>query len=231
MIVLGINTSTLEGSVALMSEKGLISEYFLHVESTHSERLLPSIDLLMREGRLHFQDLSGIAVAIGPGSFTGLRIGLASAKGLAMASSLPLIGIPTLEAMARNLPFCRHPICPMLYARKREVYWALYRFEQERLIQMEAEAVSNPGEVAKRIREGTVFLGDGAYEFAEEIKSILKEKAIFAPLALRNVRASVVAEMGMERLKRGEKDDLETLVPCYVRRSEAEIKWGIKIGD
>lgn len=231
MIVLGINTSTLEGSVALMSEKGLICEYFLHVEATHSERLLPSIDLLMREGRLHFQDLSGIAVAIGPGSFTGLRIGLASAKGLAMASSLPLIGIPTLEAMARNLPFCRHPICPMLCARKREVYWALYRFEQESLIQMEAEGVSNPGEVAKRIRGRTVFLGDGAYAFAEEIKNILKEKAILAPLALGYVRASVVAEMGMERLKRGEKDDLETLVPRYVRRSEAEIKWGIKIGD
>ncbi|MDH7500593.1 MAG: tRNA (adenosine(37)-N6)-threonylcarbamoyltransferase complex dimerization subunit type 1 TsaB [candidate division NC10 bacterium] len=231
MIVLGINTSTLEGSVALMSDRGLISEYFLNVESTHSERLLPSIDLLLREGRLQFQDLSGIAVAIGPGSFTGLRIGLASAKGLALASSLPLLGIPTLEAMARNLPFCRYPICPMLNARKGEVYWALYRFEQGNLMQVEAGGASLPGEVAKRIQGETVFLGDGAVEYGEQIRRILKEKALFAPIALRNARASVVAEMGMERLRRGERDDPATLVPQYMRRSEAEIKWGMKIED
>jgi len=231
MIVLGINTSTLEGSVALISDKGVISEYFLNVESTHSERLLPSIDLLLKESRLQVQDLSGIAVAIGPGSFTGLRVGLASAKGLALASSLPLLGIPTLEAMARNLPFCRYPICPLLNARKGEVYWALYRYEGERLIQMEGEGACLPEEVASRIQGETVFLGDGAVDFAAVIKRILKERAIFAPLAARNARASVVAEMGIERLRRGERDDLGTLVPRYIRRSEAEIKWGIKIGD
>ena len=231
MVVLGINTSTLQGSVALMGERGLISEYFLNVEVTHSERLLPSIDLLMQDARLDFQELSGIAVAIGPGSFTGLRIGLASAKGLALASSLPLFGIPTLEAMARNLPFCGYPICSMLNARKREVYWALYRLEGEKLMQTGKEAVGPPEEVVNQIKETTVFLGDGAVDFADLIRKILKEKAIFAPLSFRDVRASVVAEMGMERLRRGERDDLAALVPRYLRRSEAEIKWGIKIRD
>ena len=201
------------------------------MEITHSERLMPTVDLLMREAGLDFGRLSGIAVAIGPGSFTGLRIGLASAKGLALASALPLFGIPTLEAMARNLPFSRHPVCPMLNARKREVYWALYRFEGERLIRIASEAVSPPEEVANRIRGETVFLGDGAAEFAEALRRILGEKAIFAPPYARNARASVVAEMGMERLRKGERDDLAGLVPLYVRRSEAEIKWGIEIGD
>ena len=231
MIVLGINTSTLEGSVALMGDQALISEYILNVQATHSERLLPSIDRLLEETGLHFSELSGIAVTVGPGSFTGLRIGLASAKGLAMASSLPLVGVSTLEAMARNLPFCRYPICPLLNARKGEVYWSLYQFEGEKVIQMEQDAVSPPEAVANRIREKTVFLGCGAVDYARRIKEILEERALFAPLIAGTVRASVVAEMGMERLKRGEKDDPAALVPRYVRRSEAEIRWGIKIGD
>ena len=148
-----------------------------------------------------------------------------------MASSLPLVGVFTLEAMARNLPYCRYPICPLLNARKGEVYWSLYQFEGEKLIQMEQEAVSPPEAIANRIRDKTVFLGGGAVDYARCIKGILEEKALFAPVTAGAVRASVVAEMGMERLRRGEKDDPATLVPRYLRRTEAEIKWGIKIGD
>jgi tRNA threonylcarbamoyladenosine biosynthesis protein TsaB len=231
VIVLGINTSTREGSVALMSDKVLISEHILNVGVTHSERLLPAISWLLQEAGIDFPELSGIAVTVGPGSFTGLRIGLASAKGLALASSLPLVGVPTLEAMARNLPFCRYPICPLLNARKGEVYWALYQFEGEELIQVEKEAASPPEGVANRVREKTVFVGDGAADYARQIKGILGQRALFAPATAGTVRASVVAEMGMDRLRRGERDDLASLVPRYVRRSEAEIKWGIKIGD
>ena len=231
MIVIGINTSTPEGGVALMGDEGLIAEYSLHSKATHSERLLPSIDRLLQDTELTFRDLSGIAVAVGPGSFTGLRIGLASAKGLALSSDLPLVGIPTLPALARNLPFCAYAICPMIIARKKEVYWALYRFKGGHLMEMEEETVSPPEVVAKRIGEPTVFLGDGATEHSGQIREILGEKAIFAPLAVGSVRASQVAEMGRERLIRGERDDLATLVPRYIRRSEAEIKWGIKIGD
>ena len=231
MIVLGINTSTLEGSVALMSDRALISEHILNVQATHSERLLPSIDRLLEEAGIDFSGIAGIAVTVGPGSFTGLRIGLASAKGLAMASSLPLVGVFTLEAMARNLPYCRYPICPLLNARKGEVYWGLYQFEGERLIQMEREAVSPPEAIANRIREKTVFLGGGAADYARRIKAVLEDRALFAPVTAGTVRASVVAEMGMERLQRGERDDPATLAPRYVRRAEAEIKWGIRTGD
>ncbi len=231
MIVLGINTSTPEGSVALMGDRALISEYILNAQATHSERLLPSIDRLLEETRIDFSGIAGIAVTVGPGSFTGLRIGLASAKGLAMASSLPLVGVSTLEAMARNLPYCYYPICPLLNARKGEVYWGVYQFEGEKLIQMEQEAVSPPETIANRIREKTVFLGGGAVDYARRIKGILEDRALFAPVTAGTVRASVVAEMGMERLQRGEKDDPATLVPRYVGRLEAEIKWGIKIGD
>jgi len=231
MIVLGINTSTLEGSVALMGDEALICEHILNVEATHSERLLPSIDRLLQEGGLDLSRISGIAVTLGPGSFTGLRIGLACAKGLAMASSLPLVGVPTLESIARNLPFCRYPICPLLNARKGEVYWALYRFEGTKLTQVTTEAVSSPEAMTKAIGEATVFVGDGAVHYTRQIEEMLEGKALFAPVSAATVRASVVAEMGMERLKRGERDDLAGLVPRYVRRSEAELKWRIRIGD
>jgi tRNA threonylcarbamoyladenosine biosynthesis protein TsaB len=231
MMILGINTSTLKGSVALMSENGLVCEYMLDVQITHSERLLPSIDRLLQESGVGLPDLSGVAVSVGPGSFTGLRIGLATAKGLALAASLRLWGIPTLEAMARNLPFCRYPICPLLNARKGEVYWALYGFVGGELRQMEEEKVSPPEVMARQIQSETVFLGDGSVDYRAQIEEILREKALFAPMAARNVRASVIAEMGMERLRRGEQDDLASLVPRYIRHSEAEIKRGIEIED
>ncbi len=231
MMILGINTSTLEGSVALMRENGLVCEYMLNVQITHSERLLPTIDRLLQESAIRFQDLSGIAVSVGPGSFTGLRIGLATAKGLALASSLPLWGIPTLEAMARNLPFCRYPICPLLNARKGEVYWALYEFVGGELRQTEGERVSPPEVMARQIQSETVFLGDGSVDYRTKIEEILRAKALFAPMATRNVRASTVAEMGMERLRMGVQDDLASLVPRYIRRWEAEIKRGIEIKD
>lgn len=229
MIVLGMNTSTLEGSVALVGEKGLIGEYMLSAGRTHSESLIPTIDFLLRECGLDLPSLSGIAVALGPGSFTGLRIGLATAKGLAMASSIPLLGIPTLEAMARNLPFCSYAICPLISARKGQAYWALYRFDGDRMVRLQQEAVSTPEEIARFIREKTVFVGDGAAEFWSRFQEALGEKAILGPSYVRITRASTVAEMGLERLRRGEQDDPGRLLPIYVRRSEAEIKWGIEI--
>jgi tRNA threonylcarbamoyladenosine biosynthesis protein TsaB len=229
LIVLGINTSTLEGSVALVDEKRIIGEHLLGGSRSHSERLIPAIDSLLQESDLDLSSLSGIAVAIGPGSFTGLRIGLATAKGLALASSASLLGIPTLEAMARNLPFCCYPICPLISARKGEVYWALYRFDEERMRCLEEEAVSPPEGMARSIREKTVFIGDGAVEFWDRLQGMLGRKAILGPSYTRTARASVVAEMGLERLRRGECDDPGRLLPRYIRRSEAEIKWGIRI--
>ena len=231
MIVLGINTSTLEGSIALFGEQGLIGEYTLNIHATHSERLVPGIDRLMQDTGLAFSDLSGIAVAIGPGSFTGLRIGLASAKGLALASSLPLWGISTLEALARNLPFCIYPICPMLNARRKEIFWALYRFEGSHLRPLEEEAVSPPDKVIENVQEKTVFLGDGAILYGDRLRERLGDRFLLAPLSLMNIRASQVAEMGMVRGKMGEADDPITLSPRYIRRSEVEIKWGVKVLD
>ncbi|MBI3989803.1 MAG: tRNA (adenosine(37)-N6)-threonylcarbamoyltransferase complex dimerization subunit type 1 TsaB [candidate division NC10 bacterium] len=224
MLVLGIETSTRQGGAALLSEKGLLGETFLDIAATHSERLFPAIDHLLASTGRSLEEIDGLAVAIGPGSFTGLRIGLSTAKGLALATGKPLVGVPTLEAMAWNLPFCRHPICPILDARKKEVYCALFRFEAENLRRLMEDAALTPQALVERIEEQTVFLGDGVKVYGDLLIERLKEKALFPPLARRVCSAALVAELGLKRLLKGEQDDPIGLIPRYIRPSEAELR-------
>ncbi len=224
MLVMGIETSTMQGGVALVSEQGLLSEYLLNVKATHTERLLPSIDRLLQDAGITMNRVEGLAVSVGPGSFTGLRIGLSTAKGLAVAAGKPLVGVPTLEAMAWTLPFCAHPICPILDARKNEVYCALFRHEGGRLVRLMEDAALSPDLLISWIREPTVFLGNGLAIYSDLLKSRLKELALFAPLAHRGGRAAAVAELGRGRLLLGEQDGIPELAPRYLRPSEAELK-------
>ncbi len=224
MLVLGIETSTLQGSIALMSERGLVSEYTLNVEATHSERLLPAINRLFNDLNLDIQGIDGISVALGPGSFTGLRIGISTAKGLSFASGKPVVGVPTLEALAWNLPFCPYWVCPILDARKKEVYCAIFRFKGNELVTLVEAQVLSPTALIPLVQEPTVFLGDGLIPYGEIIKEILRDKAIFAPLAKRGPSAANVAELGLRKLQQGERAEPASLVPIYIRPSEAELK-------
>ena len=220
---MGIETSTMQGGVALLSEQGLLSEYLLNVKATHTERLLPLIDRALRDAGITLSHVDGLAVAVGPGSFTGLRIGISTAKGLAIGAGKPLVGVPTLEAMAWTLPFCLHSICPILDARKGEVYCGLFRHEGERLIRLMEEAVLSPDSLVTRIQAPTVFLGDGLAVYGKILKSRLKELALFPPLAQRGGKAAAVAELGRSRLLQGQRDEISELAPRYLRPSEAEL--------
>jgi len=224
MIILGIETSTMQGGVALLSEEGLIAESFLSVEATHSERLLPAVDRILAEAKLGLGELHGFAVAIGPGSFTGLRIGLSTAKSLSLATGKPLVGLPTLEAIAFGLPFCRWQICPLLDARKKEVYCALFRFQDETLLRIMEDSALTVEALVEKITEPTVFLGDGLKTYGEVLTRCLGKLALFPPLARRFGSAAAVAELGLRRLLRGERDEAGSLVPRYIRPSEAELK-------
>ena len=224
MIVLGIETSSLHGGVALVGPEGLIAEQVLNIEVTYSERLLPAIDRVLADAGLAAAKLGGLAVTIGPGSFTGLRIGLSTAKGLAAASGAPLVGVPTLRALAWGLPFCRYPICPILDARKGEVYCALFRWEQASLVQVMEDAALPPHVLAEGIAEPTVFVGDGVAVYADVLIQALGSRAVFPPAPLRGARPAATAALGRERLLRGERDDPAGLVPRYLRPSEAELK-------
>lgn len=224
MVVLGIETATLQGGAALVDEGGLLAEAFLNVSITHSERLLPTIDWLLRQARVRLGDLSGIGVSIGPGSFTGLRIGLSTAKGFAMATGLPVVAVPTLEAMAWTLPRCRDQICPLLDARKAEVYAALFGFDGGVLQRRMQDAALPPEDLIARIDEPTVFLGDGVRTYRTLLRDRLGALALFLPPALMGPRPATVAELGRDRLDRGERDDPASLTPRYLRASEAELK-------
>lgn len=225
MLVLGVETSTMQGGVALVDEDGLRSEYTLNVEATHSERLLPAIDRMLQEAGVGLRDLSGLAVSIGPGSFTGLRIGLSTVKGLAYATGLPVVGVPTLEALAWSVAFARAQICPVLDARKEEVYAALFRHEGDALVRIMEDSALAPEALCAKIRRPTIFLGDALAVYGDLFRRLLAERMLLPPASQRGARPACVAERGRERLLRGERDPVASLVPRYLRPSEAELRW------
>jgi tRNA threonylcarbamoyladenosine biosynthesis protein TsaB len=224
MLVLGIETSTRQGGAALVGEEGLVSEYTLNVEVTHSERLLPAIDRMLHDAGATLGALGGLAVSIGPGSFTGLRIGLSTAKGLAYATGLPLVGVPSLEALAWAVPAARWPVCPVLDARKQEVYAALFRHEPAGLRRIMEDRALAPEALCALIRKPTLFLGDGVAAYGALFARLLGERFLLPPPGSRGARPACVAHLGRERLLRGERDAVDALVPRYLRPSEAELR-------
>lgn len=224
MKVLGIETATIMGSIGLIDDDRVISEYSLNIKATHSERLMLAVDKLLKEAGVELKDVDGFAVSIGPGSFTGLRIGLATVKGLAMGCNKPVAAVPTLEALAFNLPYAEYQICPILDARKNEVYTALFKSDRKggmtRIIQDKAV---NIHAFLEGLDDDTIFLGDAVNMHRTTIFEKLKEKTHFAPKTHNMPSGVSVAELGLLRLKRGMKEDVSKLSPFYIRRSEAEI--------
>lgn len=221
MKILALETSTLVGSIALIDDNGLICEFTLQVKETHSSQLMPAIDHVLRTAELRPEQLDGFAVALGPGSFTGLRIGLSTAKGLALAASKPLVGISSLEAMAWNLPFCPHLICPMIDARMKEVYAAWFLAKDGKVLRESEDMVTSVSNLLGERKVETVFLGSGAKRYREEISDILGELAHFFSPEIMGARASILGFLALEKLRRGESDDVDTLEPLYIRESQA----------
>jgi tRNA threonylcarbamoyladenosine biosynthesis protein TsaB len=225
MYILGIETSTKTGSVAIVSEDGIIAQYSLNIEVTHSERLMSTVDRVLTDTGFQIADMDGYAVAIGPGSFTGLRIGLAAVKGLGLVTGKPVAAVPTLKALAWNLPYAAYPVCPMLDARKNEVYAATFRFEGSALVCGMAEAVISLSRLSERISEETIFTGEASRLFRTDIIELFGDRALFAPISAILPSAAAVAEIGLDMIKSGNQADPDTLTPMYIRRPEAEVAW------
>jgi tRNA threonylcarbamoyladenosine biosynthesis protein TsaB len=226
MKVLGIDTSTSCGGVGLVDDERVISECLLNVSVTHSERLLATIEHLLKESGHSVEELDGWAVSLGPGSFTGLRIGVSTVKGLAFATQKPVAGVPTLDALASQVPPTPYLICPILDARKGEVYTAFYHYDERGLLKRESPYLAiGPQDLAKRIEEKTVFIGTGVGTYANDLKKALSSLALFPSAPLHLPRGSIVAGLGLELLRKGQSLDLASFTPIYVRPSEAEIKW------
>jgi tRNA threonylcarbamoyladenosine biosynthesis protein TsaB len=225
--LLAVETSTLTGAVALLDGGAVVAESRVSVAVTHGERLVSAIDAVLRAARRELAEIDAFAVALGPGSFTGLRIGLSTIKGLAFATGKPAVGVPTLDALAWRLPYCAYPICPILDARKNEVYTGLYRTLSGRLEVVEAPRAMPPAALAEELRDGSagsvVFVGDAVGRFGPIFSEILGARAHLAPADLRLPSAVTVGEMATGALERGEAGDPGDLTPLYVRPSEAEL--------
>jgi len=220
--LLAIDTSTSTCSVALTIGDRLVAEYLLSMEKTLASRLLRSVDAALADAGLTVADLDGIGVALGPGSFTGLRIGVATVKGLALAARKPVAGFSSLAMLAMNLPWAAYPVCPMFDAKKKEVYTALYDCK-DFPVPVIADSVVPPGDFLERIDGTTIFIGEGALAYRELIIARLGAKALFAPPSSHQPRASQGAPLARGAFARGEVIPLAALVPCYIRASEAEL--------
>jgi len=230
MKILAIETSTMLGGIALMDEFMLIAESRLNVKSTHSERLMTEIEHCLKQSGVKISDIDVFAVATGPGSFTGLRIGLSTVKGFSYATGRPIVSVPTLEALAWNFPYSAHPVCTMLDARKKEVYAALFKWEEGNFIRLINETSAKPEEFAcdaLRITHDDkfIFAGEGAALYRDKIIEVMGEKAIFASPEKTVPSPANVAVLGLKKAKAGEFSEPVSLTPIYIRKSEAEVKW------
>ena len=230
MKILAIDTSTMLGGIAIMDESLLIAESRLNVKSTHSERLMTEIEHCLKQSGIKISDIDVFAVATGPGSFTGLRIGLSTVKGFSYATGKQIVSVPTLEALAWNFPYSKYPVCTMLDARKKEVYAALFKWEGENLIRLTNETSAKPEEFARDALRVThddkfIFAGEGAVLYRDKIIEAMGEKAIFAPPEKTVPSPANVAVLGFKKAKAGEFSEPISLIPMYIRKSEAEVKW------
>jgi tRNA threonylcarbamoyladenosine biosynthesis protein TsaB len=226
MYVLGIDTSTPCGSVGLANDSAVISEYLLTVPVTHSERLLAAIHFVLKEAGCAMEALDGWAVSLGPGSFTGLRIGVSTVKGLAFATGKPVVGVPTLDGLAAQISPTPYLICPILDARKKEVYTAFYRYNQENLlVRLSDYQAIRPDVLMKEVKEKTIFVGNGAIIYGEILRTTVPSFALFPAVPLHLLHGSMVAKLGIDLLLKKDTLDTATFSPIYVRPSEAEIKW------
>jgi tRNA threonylcarbamoyladenosine biosynthesis protein TsaB len=225
MLVLGIDTATAVASVGLVRDGAPLAENSLRETTNHTETLLPLIvDVLTRTG-ISLADVEGIGVSIGPGSFTGLRIALGTVKGFSYALGHKVVGVSTLEALAHTVSGWEGLVCPILDARKREVYAALFqRGKQGNVDRLSPDQVLAPQAILERITEPCVFLGDGVETYGSLIQERCGSAAQILPFATHHPCGMIVAKLAWERLRQGEYDDLSTLVPAYVRLPEAVLK-------
>lgn len=202
MRVLGIESSSLVASVALATEDSMIAEYTVNFKKTHSQTLLPMLDEIVKLLELDLETVDAIAVAGGPGSFTGLRIGAATAKGLGLALKKPLIHVPTVDAMAYNMWGAAGLVCPIMDARRNQVYTGLYHVEKELKVVMEQQPM-DMRELTDRLNkrgEQVIFLGDGIPVYKAIIQNEMEVPYVFAPVHMNRQRGASVALLGVTAL-------------------------------
>lgn len=225
MKILGIESSGLVASAAVVVDDSLVAEFTVNNKQTHSQTLLPMIDQVVQMSGVALKELDAIAVAAGPGSFTGLRIGAATAKGLGLALDKPLISVPTLEGLAYRMAGADGLICPLMDARRNQVYTGIYRIKSNQLLTVLPQEAVDIRDILKELEqyeEKTVFLGDGVPVHREMIEKEYSGEYQFAPLHLSRQSASAVAALGQIYFQQGKHETAAEHKPVYLRQSQAE---------
>lgn len=236
MKIIGIDTSGLVGAVAIADGDMLVSQFSIQYKTTHSEILMPMLDDICKKIHLDLPSIDAIAVAKGPGSFTGLRIGSATAKGLALALNKPIIAIPTVDAIAYNLYGVEKIICPMMDAKRKQVYTGLYTFvpntpegkSLERTFDMQviheqfATSIEDIADRINKIGKPVVLLGDGVPAYHDEIEELLKVPYSIAPMHQNRQSGAALCALAMEYAKAGRMMSGDEFAPEYLRLSQAE---------
>lgn len=225
MKLLALDSSGLVASVAVVEDENLVGEFTMNYKKTHSQTLLPMLDEMAKIIELDLSEIDAIAVAGGPGSFTGLRIGSATAKGLALALSKPIIQIPTVDALAYNLCGHRDIVCPLMDARRNQTYTGLYQFDGSRMKVIKEQCALDIKEIIAEINDigkPAVFLGDGVPVFRRCIAEQCRVEYSFAPPHLNKQRAGAVAALAEQYYIEGKVIDAALHKPEYLRLSQAE---------
>lgn len=229
MTILAIETSTDQLGVALVDEARVLASYEVLADRVHGVELPDAVKRVLAAGGITLAQLDGIAIDIGPGSFTGLRIGAAFVKALVFIHRKPVIGIPSLDVLASGVPFARHLVCPMLDAKQRKVYAALYRTAEGAVRKSSDHQLVSVEELIPKLgHEPVILLGHGAGLYREHLQRGLGERARFADAALWLPRAAILGRLGLERLQAGQRDDPSTLVPMYLYPCDCTIRPELK---
>jgi len=225
MRIIAVDSSGLVATVAVVEDDSMIAEYTINYKKTHSQTLMPMLDEIIKMTDIDLSTIEAIAVAAGPGSFTGLRIGSATAKGMGLALNIPVIGVPTVDALAYNLWDTGKIICPIMDARREQVYTGIYEFEDGEYKVLEPQMAVSVKELIDKLNaigREVIFLGDGVPVYKELIDSLAKVPVSYAPAHMSRQRAGAVGVLGIKLYKEGKYETAAEHKPEYLRLSQAE---------
>lgn len=231
MKVLGIDTSSLAASVAVIEDNKLICEYTINTKKTHSQKLMPMIENMLKISDIDINDIDLIAVCEGPGSFTGLRIGMATAKAISHVNKLPIVAVNSLELLAGNMNLCEKNICSILDAQRTQVYTGRYKFEGGKLVNIKSVEVIEIDlliEELKNTNEEWIIVGEAVYKYLDKINEV---PTIHIPSPSHNVnKSSSLCTIAIQKYNNKlDIHDCYSIVPVYIRKSQAEVEYDEKM--
>lgn len=225
MRILAIDSSSMVATVAITTDGILNAEYTINHKKTHSQTLLPMIAEIVKMIEIDMDSIDAVAITGGPGSYTGLRIGSATAKGIGLALNKPIINVPTMDALAYNLYSSQYVICPIMDARRGQVYTGIYKFEETEMITIKPQCIMMIDELIKEldtIKESVMFLGDGVDVHKQLIDDIMDTKHYYAPASMNRHKASTLGTIAEIYYKNGKTETAKEHKPEYLRLSQAE---------